>query len=106
VRQKKELIAVRFVHKNAPYNVGEIAGFPVDVARKLVQGKKAVFLGGDKADDDGKAKEAAPVAFEAVHVGGGYYKVGDHQVKGKKAAEKYAASLNEKSHGEAPTAEE
>jgi len=105
VRQKQEMIAVRFVQKNAPYNVGEIAGFPIEVARKLVKGKKAVFLGSDKADDGGKAEEAAPVAFEAVHVGGGYYKVGDHQVKGKKAAEKYAAELT-KSHGEAPAAEE
>lgn len=42
--EKQDLVAVRFVANNEQYNSGEIAGFPADVAKTLVAGKKAVYL--------------------------------------------------------------
>lgn len=99
MRPKVEKISVQFIQKNAPYNVGEIAGFPIAVAKKLVQGKKAIFVGDEHGGE--------PVeAFEAVHVGGGYYEVGGHRVKGKKEAQKYAEELNSGSREAAPADEE
>jgi hypothetical protein len=103
VRDKKKVV-VRFVQKNAPYNVGEIAGFPVEVASRLVRAKKAIFL----SEEDAPAGPGAPQpkVFEPIHVGGGYYEVDGHRLKGKKAAAKYAAELNSKSGGETPEPEE
>lgn len=99
MRPKVEKISVQFIQKNAPYNVGEIAGFPIAVAKRLVQAKRAIFVGDEHGGE--------PVeAFEAVHVGGGYYEVGGHRVKGKKEAQKYAEELNSGSRGPAPADEE
>jgi len=105
VRSKVKPIPVRFIQKNAPYNVGEIAGFDMKVARSLVNAKRAVFINESDADAPEEATAAPSKVFEAVHIGGGYYEVDGHRVKGKKAAEEYAAELT-KSHGEAPEAEE
>ena len=38
----QDLVPVRFIMKNAPYNVGEIAGFPPAVAQRLIDRKRAV----------------------------------------------------------------
>lgn len=102
MRPQKKVIAVRFVQKNAPYNVGEVAGFSMEIALKLVRGKKAVFINEEdmpKADSAEPLPEEAVAHVVAVHVGGGYYEVAGHRVKGKKEAEKYAEELNSKSDG-------
>ena len=39
----KELVLVRFIMKNAPYNVGETAGFPEAIAKRLIDRKRAVI---------------------------------------------------------------
>lgn len=39
---KKKLVPVRFIRKNAPYNVGEIAGFTPEIAKRLIDRKRAV----------------------------------------------------------------
>jgi hypothetical protein len=44
----KNLVSVKFIRKNSPYNVGEIAGFPPDIAEKLVKRKRAVYSKPDK----------------------------------------------------------
>lgn len=40
--RQKVLVPVRFIRKNAPYNVGEIAGFPDEIAQRLIDRKRAV----------------------------------------------------------------
>lgn len=52
----KDLVSVRFIAKNAPYNVGEIAGFPEHVAANLVKHKKAVI----HVPEEEKAPPAPP----------------------------------------------
>jgi hypothetical protein len=56
----KDLVAVRFVRKNAPYNVGEIAGFPKAVADRMVNQKRAVYYVPEEekpAEPEKKAEE-------------------------------------------------
>ena len=39
----KDLVSVKFIRKNAPFNCNEIAGFPPDIAANLVNRKRAVY---------------------------------------------------------------
>ena len=39
----KTLVAVVFIKKNAPYNVGEIAGFPPAISERFVKAKRAKY---------------------------------------------------------------
>lgn len=77
----EEKLLVKFTRPCLPYNPGDVAAFDPVLARKLVR--------------DGVARMAAPPSpvpspsLEPVHLGGGWYQVGDKKVKGKKAA--YAA---------------
>ena len=99
---KEKPVIVKFVQKNAPYNVGELAGFSPAVARRLVAGKKAIFYTPEdeaSANDSEEEKKAAAEVrtFTPTHVGGGYYEVGAHRVRGKAAAQKFADELNARS---------
>jgi hypothetical protein len=54
-------VAVKFIRKNAPYNVGEIAGFPEGVAQRLIARKRAVLY-----EPDEQQPAEAPAKKEAV----------------------------------------
>lgn len=59
----KDFVSVRFIRKNAPYNVNEIAGFPPEVAKRLVDRKRAVYNVPEEekpAEAPEKAEAAAP----------------------------------------------
>lgn len=92
--------SVRFIRKNAPYNVNEIAGFPEAIAQRLVDRKRAVYYQPEEAEAEPvEAPEAieppeAPEPIVPVHVGGPMYMVGDEKVKGKAKAQALADKLN------------
>lgn len=105
---KEKPVIVKFVRKNAPYNVGELAGFSPVIARRLVAGGKAIFYTPEDEDATESAEEKAAAAevrtFTPIHSGGGWYDVGAHRVRGKAEAQKFADELNAKSAP--PSAEE
>jgi hypothetical protein len=82
-----DLVAVRFVKRFAPYNIGEVAGFSSKNAVALIKGGLAVPF-----QEEGVGTSGAIVP---VHTGGGWYQVGDQKIRGKAAAEALAAELNE-----------
>jgi hypothetical protein len=63
----QDLVSVKFIQKNAPYNVGEIAGFPEHIAANLVKHKKAVLNvpEEEKAPPAPSKEEVAPPAADA-----------------------------------------
>lgn len=98
---KEKPVIVKFVKKNAPYNVGELAGFPPAIARRLVSGRKAIFYTPEDEAATESAEEKAAAAevrtFTPVHSGGGWYDVGSHRVRGKAKAQEFADELNARS---------
>ena len=58
----EDLVSVRFIRKNAPYNCNEIAGFPPEIAKRLVDRKRAVYNvpEEEKADPPPAAKVEPP----------------------------------------------
>lgn len=59
----KNLVSVKFIRKNSPYNVNEIAGFPPEIAKRLVDRKRAVYNVPESekpAEEPVKAEAAAP----------------------------------------------
>lgn len=96
-----EKIPVQFIRKNAPYNVGEIAGFPPAVSARLVARKRAVYVNADgepideapEAEEE-EVEEQSEDLIEPIHVGGGYYDVGGERIQGKEAAQERADELN------------
>jgi hypothetical protein len=98
---KEKPVIVKFVQKNAPYNIGELAGFSPEVARRLVAGGKAIFHTPEDEAEVQSAEEKAAASevrtFTPVHSGGGWYDVGSHRVRGKDEAQKFADGLNAKS---------
>lgn len=91
----KELVCVKFVRKNAPYNSGEIAGFAPSIAANLVKAKRAVYYTPEAEEE--KPKDPEPSGGDAIvpeHLGGSWYMVGDEKVQGKAKALEYAAELN------------
>jgi len=50
---------VRFIMKNAPYNIGEIAGFPLEVSQRFVDRKRAVWYK-PPGQEDAEAPIASP----------------------------------------------
>jgi len=74
-------VLVKFLRHNLPYNAGECAAFPPAVARRFVRAGVAAYAA--------PARASSPAPAVPVHLGGGWYQVGDQKIKGKKAA--YAA---------------
>jgi hypothetical protein len=89
-----DLVIVRIAKKYPPFNVGEVAGYPADHAKAMVDEGVATY-----ADDvpvpEPKAEAPAPAPKLAApkHKGGGVYVVGDQEIKGKMAAWKLYEEL-------------
>lgn len=66
--RSKDLVSVRFTMKNAPYNVGEIAGFPPEVAQRFIDRKRAVLNvpQEEKAPEPPAKEEAVAPAADAA----------------------------------------
>lgn len=54
------LVGVTFHHGSPPYEAGDTAGFPADVAARYVASGRAAYVGGSAAGDGG------PDAFDAM----------------------------------------
>jgi hypothetical protein len=101
----KRLIPVRFIMKNAPYNVGEIAGFPEAIAQRFVDRKRAVFYKPPEPEVEPKPKASKPkekpveeTTSEMVvpeKLSGPFYMVAGEKVRGKAKAQARADELNE-----------
>ena len=116
-RRTEPLVPVRFIVKNAPYNAGEIAGFPRALADRLIAKKRAVpyvpdsepmsteAAAPEEAEADAGKEEAVIVSapISPVHIGGPYYEVAGKKVKGKKKAQELADELNKRGSGVPPT---
>lgn len=105
VRDTK-LVLVRFIMKNAPYNVGETAGFVEKVAQRFVDRKRAVFYHPEpevepkaKTEPPKAKKEAvdktAPEKVVPEKLNGPFYMVAGEKIRGKKKAQERADELNE-----------
>lgn len=59
---KPKLVPVVFIKKNAPYNVGEIAGFAPAISERMVNAKRAKYYvpPGEQADPPPAAKVEPP----------------------------------------------
>ena len=110
MKRGTELFLVRFIMKNAPYNVGEQAGFPEDIAKRFVEAKppRAVYVElpseeaepvppktetGSKAEKP-KEKVVDETLIVPEKVGGPFYMVAGEKILGMANAQERADILN------------